>query len=364
MYDSFNCMTWAQSVDKKVGCATWDIFLPRNLSALRRYMLKFCDNKAADEDVFRVACRRLTDADLMELRQQHHVAPIRVYQKPGDAILIPAGCAYQLACSASHVSVSCSFITAENVNRFWTTLANEKRSNDMGHRERMFRMKQYILGTWMSITPSTAPAHDTLASAQADQNITGNKSVYVQALETSLMDFEMSDDERMGDDEEDENEPVSISTSVANLNEDREEAELEEQSQPSHGNETENAAMPSSSQVPSYGTQQQGSSSNPHVQEVGSTTKPSVSVSSSTTVLAATDSRRPNTGTQDNQAAVSLPRTAIPATKGHEHNGVTRPSLGRPHSNSTEVRRPSTMESIHKGVQESLDRLIDELDYE
>jgi [histone H3]-dimethyl-L-lysine9 demethylase len=76
------------------GAAVWDIFPAQTTETLRRFLHEWlCPD--VDDPVLRQLCY-ISVPLLQQLRQQHGIVPWRIYQNPGEAIFIPAGCAHQV----------------------------------------------------------------------------------------------------------------------------------------------------------------------------------------------------------------------------------------------------------------------------
>jgi len=76
------------------GAAVWDIFPAEATDILRRFLRETVDPDV-DDPVMRQAFY-ISTPQLERLRDEYHVTPWRIYQNPGDAVFIPAGCAHQV----------------------------------------------------------------------------------------------------------------------------------------------------------------------------------------------------------------------------------------------------------------------------
>ena len=76
------------------GAAVWDIF-PADATDTIRQFLRELTNYGIDDPVLRQTFY-ISTPKLKKLREQYNVIPWRIYQNPGDAIFIPAGCAHQV----------------------------------------------------------------------------------------------------------------------------------------------------------------------------------------------------------------------------------------------------------------------------
>lgn len=99
MSDALNVMTYsANCPDGTPGRAAWDIFKAEDSQKIRQFLwTKFASQgEQRMNDPIHTQQYYLTDAMLKELYDTMGVASFRIYQRPGDAIFIPAGCAHQV----------------------------------------------------------------------------------------------------------------------------------------------------------------------------------------------------------------------------------------------------------------------------
>ena len=95
MADALNIMTYAADCpDGSSGCAAWDLFRAKDSVKIREYLkAKFPGSLPTDhihgQQVY------LDDVMRKELADKWGVFSYRVYQRPGEAVFIPAGCAHQ-----------------------------------------------------------------------------------------------------------------------------------------------------------------------------------------------------------------------------------------------------------------------------
>jgi hypothetical protein len=92
--------------------AIWDIFPPSAAATIRAYLKE--KNEDVDDPIHR-QIYYLSEHDLALLAQKG-VGSYRIFQQPGDAVFIPAGCPHQVRNRRSCVKVAVDFLTAENVH--------------------------------------------------------------------------------------------------------------------------------------------------------------------------------------------------------------------------------------------------------
>ena len=88
----------------------------------------------------------------VELLKRKGIKPWRIYQKPGQAVFIPAGCAHQVCNLADCIKVASDFVSIENVRRCWT-VTDEFRQQTKGPdlwREDVLQLKTQLLWAWVS----------------------------------------------------------------------------------------------------------------------------------------------------------------------------------------------------------------------
>lgn len=97
MADAVNLMTYATACpDGSPGGAVWDLFKREDSDKIRAFLREeFPDLDASEDPIHRQ--RFYLNSDLRrKLFERYCVLSIRVYQRPGDAIVIPAYCAHQV----------------------------------------------------------------------------------------------------------------------------------------------------------------------------------------------------------------------------------------------------------------------------
>ncbi|CAK9781514.1 unnamed protein product [Cutaneotrichosporon oleaginosum] len=115
--DAVNIMLYASKrADGSPGCAVWDLFRAEDADKIRAFLKgRFPHIKMTDpihSQLFYL------DSELREeLHAQYGVASFRVYQYPGQAVFVPAGCAHQVCNLANCMKIALDFVSPHNVRR-------------------------------------------------------------------------------------------------------------------------------------------------------------------------------------------------------------------------------------------------------
>jgi len=196
--DAVNVMTYAS--DPTPGQddprAAWDIFPAGDSDKLREFILLIRARLAYEEEVenqpkpklklksrpkpdpyadqadekakwiqARIAAQKRTGHDvihdqqtylsedlLVELRETFGVRSWRIYQRVGEAVFIPAGCAHQVCNMADCIKVACDFVSIENVDRC-SSVTSEFRRETKGKRawrEDVLQLKNMVYWAWQA----------------------------------------------------------------------------------------------------------------------------------------------------------------------------------------------------------------------
>lgn len=89
------CVFAAQESDGSPGGARWDIFSPQDTMRLKKVLRVHTD----PEDPVLAQNTYLTPARLRELEVNHEINAYTFFQREGEAVFIPAGCAHQVSCN-------------------------------------------------------------------------------------------------------------------------------------------------------------------------------------------------------------------------------------------------------------------------
>ncbi|OLL23307.1 Lysine-specific demethylase 3A [Neolecta irregularis DAH-3] len=147
MTDAINIMVHAVENPDKKGCAVWDIFSALDTDKIRRFLLEKFPKMNCDDPIHRQQ-HYLTTDQLKELSYEYGVQSYRMYQNPGDAVFIPAGCAHQVCNLSSCIKVACDFVSPENVSRCAVLTDESRRLAKDGKREDVLQLKNILYFAW------------------------------------------------------------------------------------------------------------------------------------------------------------------------------------------------------------------------
>lgn len=131
--------------------AIWDIFPPSASPGIRTYLnspayIESHAGAAVQDDPIHRQCYYLTETDLTTLSAEYGVLSHRIFQEPGEAVFVPAGCCHQVRNRKSCVKVAVDFLTPENV-KMCRGLVEEARGM-AGEFGRARKGKEDVLQLW------------------------------------------------------------------------------------------------------------------------------------------------------------------------------------------------------------------------
>lgn len=152
--DAVNIMLYAAGgddapVESTVGkniphCgAIWDIFPPSSATVLRDYLKP---NSPADDPIHR-QLHYLGENDLKTLHGQG-IKSYRIFQNPGEAVFIPAGCPHQVRNRMSCVKVAVDFVSPEHVGVCWALVEEARRMAGVWAGNARSTLKDDVLQLW------------------------------------------------------------------------------------------------------------------------------------------------------------------------------------------------------------------------
>lgn len=151
MADAVNIMTYASTTpDGKPGCAVWDLFRAQDAEKLRTFLRRKFKGTYQHDPIH--SQQFYLDSQLRkELYDTHGIKSHRVYQKPGEAIFIPAGCAHQVCNLADCIKVAVDFVSPENIARCEKLTREFREQNQsMAWKEDVLQLRTMMWFAWLS----------------------------------------------------------------------------------------------------------------------------------------------------------------------------------------------------------------------
>ncbi|TKY89675.1 hypothetical protein EX895_001460 [Sporisorium graminicola] len=103
--------------EHRPGVAVWDIFRAEDAETLRAFLREKHAKLKLQDDPIHIQRFFITAPQRVELYRKHGVQSWRIYQKAGEAVFIPAGCAHQVCNLTDCVKVAVDFVSPQNVER-------------------------------------------------------------------------------------------------------------------------------------------------------------------------------------------------------------------------------------------------------
>ncbi|KAI6128405.1 hypothetical protein EDD16DRAFT_1690312 [Pisolithus croceorrhizus] len=152
MADALNVMTHAAPTpDGKPGCAAWDLFRAGDSDKLRHFLRRKFKANNYQHDPIHSQQFYLDSQSRKELFDTYGVKSYRVYQRPGDAVFIPAGCAHQVCNLADCVKVAIDFVSPENITRCeQLTKEFREQNQSMAWKEDVLQLRTMMWFAWLS----------------------------------------------------------------------------------------------------------------------------------------------------------------------------------------------------------------------
>jgi len=152
MADAVNIMLYAVDDHGQEGVAAWDIFPSQDSNAIRDFLRKeFPPERHRYTDPIHSQHFFLTTGLRKKLHDEYGVRSWRIYQRPGEAVFIPAGCAHQVCNLADCIKVAVDFVSPENVARCATLTQEFRNENEVVQwKEDVLQLKAMMLHAWQS----------------------------------------------------------------------------------------------------------------------------------------------------------------------------------------------------------------------
>jgi len=153
MADGVNIMLHAEArADGSPGVAAWDLFRTEDADRLRRFLKRRFGANGQHDPI--LSQQYYLDAALRkELFDDYGIKSHRVYQRPGEAVFIPAGCAHQVANLADSIKVSVDFVSSNNIARCEKLTGEFREQNQsMVWKEDSLQLRTMMWFAWLSCT--------------------------------------------------------------------------------------------------------------------------------------------------------------------------------------------------------------------
>ncbi|KAL0077284.1 hypothetical protein J3Q64DRAFT_1767764 [Phycomyces blakesleeanus] len=148
MADAVNVMCYADKTDEN-SAAVWDIYAYEDLAEIKNFVDKIAKEMGVKGILDPVHSQwiYLNDSLQQRLLEEHNITSWRIYQNPGDAVYIPAGCAHQVSNYHSAIKCAFDFISPENIDRCIDV------TNQFRHSKRVdaLQLNNILLFAWRSI---------------------------------------------------------------------------------------------------------------------------------------------------------------------------------------------------------------------
>ncbi|KAJ1023199.1 hypothetical protein NDA16_003352 [Ustilago loliicola] len=122
--DAVNIMLYAASPtgqdvpeEHQPGVAAWDIFRAEDADTLRIFLREEHAKLNFKDDPIHIQRFFISAPQRVKLWQKYGIKSWRIYQKAGEAVLIPAGCAHQVCNLTDCIKVAVDFVSPQNVER-------------------------------------------------------------------------------------------------------------------------------------------------------------------------------------------------------------------------------------------------------
>ncbi|KAF4574934.1 hypothetical protein EYR36_006286 [Pleurotus pulmonarius] len=151
MSDAVNIMTYAApTITGEPGYAAWDLFRSQDSDKLRQFLRKRFKG-AFQNDPIHAQQFYLDEQLRRELWDTARVKSFRIYQRPGQAVFIPAGCAHQVVNLADCIKVAIDFVSPENIARCeQLTREFREQNQSMVWKEDVLQLRTMMWFAWLS----------------------------------------------------------------------------------------------------------------------------------------------------------------------------------------------------------------------
>ncbi|WWD15646.1 hypothetical protein CI109_100068 [Kwoniella shandongensis] len=133
------------------GCAVWDLFRAEDSDLIREFLKEKFDQTHKFTDPIHSQLFYLDAALRKELWEKKGVVSWRVYQYPGQAVFIPAGCAHQVCNLADCIKIALDFVSPHNVRRCQALTQDFRKENFVkAWKEDVLQLYNVLWYAWQS----------------------------------------------------------------------------------------------------------------------------------------------------------------------------------------------------------------------
>ncbi|KAG2014131.1 hypothetical protein CC2G_010974 [Coprinopsis cinerea AmutBmut pab1-1] len=185
MADAMNVMLFASNCpDGTPGCAVWDIYRACDSDKIRTF-LRTTHTLPPNYDPIHGQQYYLDDDLRLRLFKEYGVKSYRIYQRPGEAIFIPAGCAHQVSNLADSIKIAIDYVSPENIDRC-AQLTREFREQNKSKvwKEDVLQLKSMMWFAWqscrrreMKLNGSRATPSSSSTSSNTLSDVTSQHSI-------------------------------------------------------------------------------------------------------------------------------------------------------------------------------------------
>ncbi|KAI0057927.1 hypothetical protein BV25DRAFT_1811707 [Artomyces pyxidatus] len=164
--DAVNIMAHSEPLpDGSPGVARWDLFPRESIAKLRdslRAHFSVVEDPIHSQNIY------LTPDLLQKLAFEDGIRPYTIYQKPGQAIFVPAGCPHQVSNQSDAVKVACDFLSMENLGvSEW--LSHDFRSHRLagGTTQDVLQLQPTLWYAWQALNKLYDESSESVAGERA-----------------------------------------------------------------------------------------------------------------------------------------------------------------------------------------------------
>ncbi|WWC69738.1 uncharacterized protein I206_103681 [Kwoniella pini CBS 10737] len=150
--DAVNLLLYASPRRKEEpGCAVWDLFRAEDADLIREFLKEKFGNTHVFTDPIHSQLFYLDSELRKELYERKGVKGWRIYQYPGQAVFIPAGCAHQVCNLADCIKIALDFVSPHNVKRCQQLTQDFRKENfAKAWKEDVLQLYNVLWYSWLS----------------------------------------------------------------------------------------------------------------------------------------------------------------------------------------------------------------------